>query len=32
MPGVKSPLMLAPLRAPPSDLGAQLFGGKNAFF
>ena len=32
MPGVKSPLILAPLRAPPCDLGAELFGGKNAFF
>ena len=32
MPGIKSPLILAPLRAPPCDPGAQLFGGKNAFF
>src|SRR3546814_19848742 len=32
MPGSKPPLILAPLRAPPFDLGAQLFGGKNAFF
>ena len=32
MPGIKPPLILAPLRAPPCDLGAQLFGGKNAFF
>ena len=32
MPWIKSPLILLPLRAPPCDLGAQLFGGKNAFF
>lgn len=32
MSGIKSPLILAPLRAPPCDLGAELFGGKNAFF
>ena len=32
MPGIKSTLILAPLRAPPCDLGVQLFGGKNAFF
>jgi hypothetical protein len=32
MPGIKTPLILAPLRAPSCDLGAELFGGKNAFF
>jgi hypothetical protein len=32
MPRIKSPLILAPLRAPPCNPGAQLFGGKNAFF
>ena len=32
VPGVKPPLILLPLRAPPGDLRAQLFGGKNTFF
>lgn len=32
VPGIKLSLILAPLRAPPCDLGAQLFGGKYAFF
>jgi len=31
-PGVKSCLVLAPLRASPGDLGPELFGGQHAFF
>ena len=30
--GIKPPLILLPLRAPPCNLGPQLFGGKYAFF
>ena len=29
---IKPPLILLPLGAPPCDLGAELLGGKNAFF
>jgi len=30
--GIKSPLILFPLSAPPCHLGSELFGGQHAFF
>ena len=31
-PGIKPPLILLPLPAPPCHLGPELFGGQHAFF
>ena len=31
-PGIKPPLILLPLPAPPGHLGPELFGGQHAFF